>query len=114
MVRPQGGTDYKLNQYKCEALLVVSMLLYISAFNSVAEYRRNIRRGVGSIPTGHFCSRNGKPAAEDSKPIAESVYREKMAAVAPARERVDGQQVFRGFLMRKTADTVNNLLERKV
>lgn len=89
------------------------MLLYINAFNLAEEYRRNTQRGVGSTPTRHFCSRNGEPAAEISKPIADSVYRGKMAAVTPARECVDGQQVFSGFLMRKAADTVNNLPVRK-
>lgn len=76
--------------------------------------RQPYKLGVtGSIPVRRICSRNGKPAAENSKPIAGSVYRGKMAAVTPARECVDGQQVFSGFLRRKAADTVNNLPERK-
>lgn len=53
--------------------------------------------GAGSIPAGRICSRNGEPAAEISRPIAGSVYREKMAAVTPARKCVDGEQVFVAF-----------------
>lgn len=34
-----------------------------------------------------------------SRLIAASGYREKIAAVIPAREYVDGQQIFCGFLM---------------
>lgn len=53
--------------------------------------------GAGSIPAGRICSRHGEPAAEISRPIAGSVYREKMAAVTPARKCVDGEQVFVAF-----------------
>lgn len=38
-------------------------------------------------------------ATEGSRLIAASVYREKIAAVIPAREYVDGQQVLSSFLM---------------
>ena len=48
---------------------------------------------------GGFGSRHGEPAPEGSRRIAASGYREKIAAVIPAREYVDGQQVFCGFLM---------------
>ena len=53
----------------------------------------------GSIPARRICSRHGEPAPEGSRLIAASGYREKIAAVIPAREYVDGQQVFCGFLM---------------
>ena len=42
---------------------------------------------------GGFGSRHGEPAPEGSRLIAASGYREKIAAVIPAREYVDGQQV---------------------
>jgi hypothetical protein len=48
---------------------------------------------------GGFGSRHGEPAPEGSRLIAASGYRGKIAAVIPAREYVDGQQVFCGFLM---------------
>lgn len=62
---------------------------------------------------GGFGSRHGEPAPEGSRRIAASGYREKIAAVIPAREYVDGQQVFCGFLMRKAAHTVNNTPEQE-
>lgn len=62
--------------------------------------RQPYKLGVaGSIPAGRICSRHGEPAPEDSTLIAVSGYREKIAAGIPARECVDGQQVFCGFLM---------------
>ena len=52
-----------------------------------------------SITVRRFGSRHGEPAPEGSRLIAASGYCEKIAAVIPAREYVDGQQVFCGFLM---------------
>ena len=67
----------------------------VSAFNLVAEYRSRTRRGAGSIPARRICSRFGRPAAEDGRQIAVSVYCGKIAAVIPAIEYVAGQQVFK-------------------
>ena len=52
---------------------------------------------------GGFGSRHGEPAPEGSRLIAASGYRGKIAAVIPAREYVDGQQVFCGFLVAHAA-----------
>lgn len=50
---------------------------------------------TGSTPARRICSRFGRPAAEDGRQIAVSVYCEKIAAVIPAIEYVAGQQVFK-------------------
>ena len=47
------------------------------------------------IPARRTCSRYGRPAAEDGRQIAVSVYCGKIAAVIPAIEYVAGQQVFK-------------------
>lgn len=62
----------------------------------MGEYRsRAYSGGAGSIPAGRFCSRHGEPAADAAGEKLLSVYRRKIAAVIPAREYVDGQQVFK-------------------
>lgn len=50
---------------------------------------------TGSTPVRRTCSRFGRPAAEDGRQIAVSVYCGKIAAVIPAIEYVAGQQVFK-------------------